>query len=107
MGSEEKVTKDNFKQEVLDAGIPVLVDLWAPWCMPCKMVEPILDKLAEDLNGKIKVVRVNVDEEPELAAEYNIVSIPTLLVFKGGELVDKKVGAVPRPVIDEMIKQYL
>jgi thioredoxin 1 len=107
MGSEEKVTKDNFKQEVLDAGIPVLVDLWAPWCMPCKMVEPILDKLAEDLNGKIKVVRVNVDEEPELAAEYNIVSIPTLLVFKRGELVDKKVGAVPRPVIDEMIKQYL
>jgi thioredoxin 1 len=107
MGSEINVTKDNFKQEVLDSEVPVLVDLWAPWCMPCKMVEPILEKLADDMNGKIKVAKVNVDEQPELAAEYNIVSIPTLLVFKGAELVGKKVGAVPRPVIDEMIKQYL
>ncbi|MBN1798297.1 MAG: thioredoxin [Spirochaetales bacterium] len=107
MGSEIQVTKDNFKQEVLDSGLPVLVDFWAAWCMPCKMMEPILEKVAEDLNGKVKIAKVNVDEEQELASEHNIVSIPTLLVFKGGEVVDKKVGAVPRPIIDDLLKQYL
>lgn len=107
MGSEIQVTKDNFKQEVLDSSVPVLVDFWAAWCMPCKMMETILEKVAEDFSGEVKIAKINVDEEQELASEHNIVSIPTLLVFKGGEIVDKKVGAVPKPVIDELLKQHL
>jgi len=107
VGSEIQVTKDNFKQEVLDSSVPVLVDFGAAWCMPCKMMDPVLEKVAEDFSGKVKIAKINVDEEQELASQHNIVSIPTLLVFKGGEIVDKKVGAVPRPVIDGLLGQHL
>jgi thioredoxin 1 len=102
-----KITKDNFKTEVLNSDIIVLTDFWAEWCMPCKMMDPILEKLAEDYKEKVKVARINVEEEPELATQFNIISIPTFLVFKKGEVVDKKVGAVPRKVIDELLNQYL
>jgi len=107
VGSEIQVTKDNFKQEVLDSSVPVLVDFGAAWCMPCKMMDPVLEKVAEDFSGKVKIAKINVDEEQELASQHNIVSIPTLLVFKGGEIVDKKVGAVPRSVIDGLLGQHL
>jgi len=107
VGSEIQVTKDNFKQEVLDSSVPVLVDFGAAWCMPCKMMDPVLEKVAEDFSGKVKIAKINVDEEQELASQHNIVSIPTMLVFKGGEIVDKKVGAVPRLVIDKLLGQHL
>jgi thioredoxin 1 len=107
MGSEITITKDNFKKEVLDSKVAVLIDFWAEWCMPCKMMEPILEKVAQDYDGKLVIAKVNVDEEQELASEFNIVSIPTMLVFKNGEAVDKKVGAVPRPVIDELLAKHI
>ena len=85
----------NFQQEVLQSDRPVLVDFWASWCGPCRMVAPIVEEIAEELEH-IKVVKVNVDEEPELAARYQIMSIPTLMVFKNGELVNQALGALPK-----------
>lgn len=84
--------KENFKELVLDSKIPVLVDFWAPWCAPCQRSKPILEKLALDVDGLAKVVLVNVDEEPELAEKYEILSIPTLALFKDGNVKDYKVG---------------
>lgn len=105
--SEVTVTAANFKQEVLESPVPVLADFWAEWCVPCKMVAPVLQKLAEEHQGKIKVVKINVDEEGELASDYNIVSIPTLLLFHQGTVARQQVGAVPHKVLEEMIKEYL
>jgi thioredoxin 1 len=101
------VTNDTFKSEVLDSPIPVMIDFWAPWCMPCKMMDPILEQVADDYAGKLKVGRINVDEENELASQFDIVSIPTLLIFSNGKVADKKVGAVPRQIIEEFIKGHL
>ena len=86
----------NFKSEVLDSSLPVLVDFWAEWCGPCRMIAPIIDQVAKDLNGKMKVGKVNVDEAGELAAEYNVLSIPTLVVFKGGKAVNQMVGVMSK-----------
>ena len=88
-----EITKENFKSFVLDSNKPVLIDFWAPWCGPCRMVSPIVDELAEDLDGKANIGKINVDEQPDLAAQYGIMSIPTLLVFKGGELVRENRGS--------------
>ncbi|MBN1523466.1 MAG: thioredoxin [Spirochaetales bacterium] len=107
MSSEVTITKDNFQKEVLESDIPVLVDFWAPWCMPCKMMEPILAQLAGENAGKLKVGKLNVDDEGEIAGEYNIVSIPTLLLFSKGSIAEKRVGAVPRQVLDDILKPYL
>lgn len=104
---EVELTTANFDREVLNSDIPVIVDFWAEWCMPCKMVAPVLEELASEYQGKLKVGKVNVDDQAELAGQYGIVSIPTLLVFKNGDKVTQQVGAAPRPKIEELIKPYL
>ena len=90
--AEVMLTKDNFEAEVLKSDIPVLVDFWAPWCGPCKMAGPLISEIAEEYDGKIKVGKVNVDEEEELASEYNVMSIPMVAGFINGELKNKIVG---------------
>ena len=107
MSNEVVVTTGNFQEEVLNSDIPVIADFWAEWCVPCRMVEPILEELAAEYDGKLKVAKINVDEEGEIAAQYSIVSIPTLLIFKNGQVVKKQIGAVPRHVIETMIKEVL
>ena len=99
--------RQRFEQEVLEADTPVLVDFWAEWCAPCKMVAPVLDDLAEEYDGKIKFTKVDVDTSPETAMKYGIRSIPTLLVFKGGSPVDQVVGAVPKAAIKKRLDSAL
>lgn len=96
-----------FDEEVLSADQPVLVDFWADWCMPCKMIEPILDEIAAEYDGSLHVARVNVDEEGELAARYNVVSIPSVLLFKNGEVVGEQVGAAPKDTFVEFFSPHL
>ena len=98
--AEVILTKENFNEEVLNSDIPVLVDFWATWCGPCMMLSPVIAELAEELEGKVKVGKVNVDEQNELAMQYRVASIPTLLLFKNGELVKTSVGFMPK---DEII----
>ena len=100
--AEVIVTQQNFEQEVLKSDIPVLVDFWATWCGPCRMVAPIVAEIAEENAGRIKVCKVDVDENPELAARFAVSSIPTLMVFKNGALADKAVGARPKAAIMAM-----
>ena len=90
------VDEKSFETEVLKSNLPVLVDFWAEWCGPCKMLSPIVDELAKELTGKLKVVKVNVDDAQELAMKFSVMSIPTLLVFKNGEIVSQMVGAMPK-----------
>ena len=97
------LTEQNFAQEVLQSDKPVLVDFWASWCGPCRMVSPIVDEIAEELDGKVKVGKVNVDEQRELAGEYGIMSIPTLMVVKNGEIVNTAVGVRPKKAILSML----
>jgi len=102
-----EVTDKNFEDEVIKSALPVLVDLWAPWCGPCRMVAPVIDKLAEDYDGKFKFCRLNVDENPQTASKYRIMSIPTLMFFKGGEAVDTVIGAVPERALQPKIDGLL
>lgn len=87
------LTQENFAAQVLQSESPVLVDFWAEWCGPCKMIAPVLDELATEYNGKVKIAKVNIDEHQNLAAQYRVTAIPTLLVFKGGQVVEQMVGA--------------
>lgn len=105
--SAAQVTDTTFKQEVLESEVPVLVDFWAPWCGPCRMVAPIVDEIAGQYEGQIKVVKVNTDENPSVASQYGIRSIPTLMIFKGGQRVDMVVGAVPKTTLASTLEKYL
>lgn len=109
MSYAKEVNNDNFKTEVLDAGIPVLVDFWAPWCQPCQILGPILEELAQDMEGKVKVAKVNVDEgeNQPLAMEYQIQGIPALKLFKGGEVVKEFVGLQPKESLKKEIEEQL
>ena len=98
------LSESNFEEEVLNSKIPVLVDFWATWCGPCRMLAPTIAQIAEEQEGKIKVCKLDVDEEPEIAAKYGIASIPTLMVFKNGEIVNKAVGVQSKPMIEDMLK---
>ncbi len=101
------VTDQDFEEEVIKSVLPVLVDLWAPWCGPCPIIAPVVDKLAEKYEGKFKFCRLNVDENPQTASKYKVMSIPTLIFFKGGEAVDTVVGAVPERVLQPKIDGLL
>ena len=93
---EYKFTSDNFETEVLQSQIPVFVDMYADWCGPCKMMAPVIDQLAAEYEGRVKVGKLNVDDSPEIAQQYGVMSIPTMLIFKGGEVVDKLIGGRPK-----------
>ncbi len=101
---EIELYKETFEQEVLQSDIPVLVDFWATWCGPCKMIAPIVKEIADEYDGKILVGKVNVDEEPDLTMQYNASSIPTLMVFKNGQLVNRAVGYREKDEILKMLK---
>ena len=102
MSSAPAVTDSSFDKDVLQSDLPVLVDFWAPWCGPCRMVAPVVEEISKDFEGKIKVFKLNTDENPNVASQYGIRSIPTLMIFKGGQKVDTVVGAVPK---DQLAKK--
>ena len=101
------ITDSNFDSEVLKSSQPVLIDFWATWCGPCRAIAPVVEQLAKEYAGKLKVGKVNIDEHPKTPTNYDVRSIPTLLLFKDGKVVGQIVGAVPRPKIEDMIKKAL
>lgn len=107
MSEAINVGEQTFEKVVLQSDIPVLVDFWAAWCGPCRMVAPVLDEIAKEHEGKIRIVKVNVDEEPALAAQYRITSIPAMKVFKGGEEVRELIGAMPKQAIEQHLEGIL
>jgi thioredoxin 1 len=102
-----EVSDSTFRSEVEEAGRPVVVDFWAPWCTPCRVMEPILDELAEQHQGRIKFTKVNVDENQGIADRFQVLSIPTLMVFEGGEVRKKLIGAVPRRRLEDELSSWL
>ena len=107
MGNTLAVTSENFATEVLQSPLPVLVDFWAAWCGPCRAVAPTVEALASEYAGKLKVVKLDVDESGDVAGQFGVQSIPTLMLFKGGQPVERLVGAYPKPAIVSKIQQYL
>jgi thioredoxin 1 len=107
MSSAVAVTDSSFEQDVISSEVPVLVDFWAPWCGPCRVVASVVDEIANQYEGKIKVVKLNTDDNPNVATQYGIRSIPTLMLFKGGQKVDSVVGAVPKSTIANTIEKHL
>lgn len=101
------ISDETFEQEVLNADIPVLVDFWAPWCGPCKAMSPVLDALAAEYAGKVKVVKLNIDNNTDTATTYEVRSVPTLILFKGSKVVDYKIGMQNQPALSAMIKKAL
>jgi len=102
MAKEVTITSANFESEVTNSEVPVLIDFWAEWCMPCKMVAPVLAEISEEYDGKLKIGKLDVDSEGELAMKFSVQSIPTLMLFKNGQEVARKVGAVPKPAIEAL-----
>jgi thioredoxin 1 len=107
MSAAPQVTDASFNQEVLESELPVLVDFWAPWCGPCRMVAPVVEEIAQQFAGQLKVVKLNTDENPNIAKQYGIRSIPTLMIFKGGQRVDMVVGAVPKTTLAKTLEKHL
>ncbi len=109
MASEKvlTLTDTNFEAEVLQAGVPVLVDFWATWCAPCKAIAPVIDAIADEYEGKIKVGKVNVDDNPGTPGKYGVRGIPTVILFKDGKVVDQVVGAVPKTQLEALLKKAL
>lgn len=103
---EVVVNQSNFEQEVLKSDLPVLIDFWAPWCGPCRMMAPIVEELSVEMSGKAKVAKINVDENQELAMQYNVMSIPTFLVFKGGAVVDQLVGGMEKDQLKKRVARH-
>ena len=101
------VTDAAFEKTVLQSKLPVIVDFWAPWCGPCKMVEPVLEKLAKEYAGKLIVAKVNTDENPQWATKFGIQGIPTMLLVSGGKVVHRQVGALPEPILRDIVAQFL
>ena len=101
------VREEDFKDIVLGSDLPVLVDFWAPWCGPCRMVAPVVEEIAQQYEGKVKVVKINTDENAQIASQYGIRSIPTLMVFKDGQKQDTVVGAVPKTTLSNTLEKHL
>jgi thioredoxin 1 len=105
MANVKEVTAQDFDAEVLQAGEPVLVDFWAPWCGPCRMIAPLVEELAVENGASLKVTKVNIDDSPQIASNYGISSIPTLMIFKNGEVADRFVGVQPKKRLQDAIEQ--
>ena len=105
--STDKVTDASFEDDVLKSGTPVLVDFWAEWCGPCKMISPIVDEIAKEMGGKLKVLKLNIDENPSTPQKYGVRGIPTLMVFKDGKLAATKVGAAPKSQLQSWVDQVV
>jgi len=103
----QAVTDDTFEEEVLNCKLPVLIDFWAPWCGPCRMISPLIDEIAKEYQGKLKCVKLNTDESPGVATEYGIRSIPTIIIFKNGQKQETIIGAVPKPTLVTSIEKFL
>lgn len=107
MSNEVEFTDGNFESEVIKADLPVLVDFWAPWCGPCKMIAPVVEEISQEYQGRLKVGKVNTDDNQQVASQYGIMSIPTLMIFKGGEVVERIVGAQPKDALTGKINSVL